>query len=308
MGMGHKRRPNQSTILIVFSTEPSHFRVTIDCTHTSMVVWTSSQWTCSCLVHGCNATPFSSVCKPCSHFQIIPWCCTHCILPLLYLTISARTRLVTPLKRNRQLGSLSNVENDENDMKSQTLPAHQSNKMKRRMVLTMLSLVNQPCILVKEEIIHLLLSSTRFSLTAHGGCDTTLLVFGLERRERETQRLSLRDSERLRETQRDSERLRETQRDSERLREASERLREAQRGSERLREAQRGSERLRKRERERPCVFNVVCGDCSGLSQKQDYVQSTTSRPQRLCQQRTPANSQSTLNSWMAGMWCLACL
>ena len=188
-------------------------------------------------------------------------------------------------------------------MKSQTLPAHQSNKMKRRMVLTMLSLVNQPCILVKEEIIHLLLSSTRFSLTAHGGCDTTLLVFGLERRERETQR----DSERLRETQRDSERLRETQRDSERLRETqrgSERLREAQRGSERLREAQRGSERLREtqrdseREREREtCVFNVVCGDCSGLSQKQDYVQSTTSRPQRLCQQRTPANSQSTLNS-----------
>jgi len=157
---------------------------------------------------------------------------------------------------------LSNVENDENDMKSQTLPAHQSNKMKRRMVLTMLSLVNQPCILVKEEIIHLLLSSTRFSLTAHGGCDTTLLVFGLERRERETQRLSLRDSvsetqrdsERLRETQRDSERLRETQRDSERLREAqrdSERLREAQRGSERLREAQRGSERLREAQKER---------------------------------------------------------
>ena len=243
------------------------------------------------MVHGYNATPFSSVCKPCSHFQIIPWCCTHCILPLLYLTISARTRLVTPLKRNRQLGSLSNVENDENDMKSQTLPAHQSNKMKRRMVLTMLSLVNQPCILVKEEIIHLLLSSTRFSLTAHGGCDTTLLVFGLERRERETQR--------LRETQRDSERLRETQRDSERLREAqrgSERLREAQRGSERLRDSERLRETQKERERE-TCVFNVVCADCSGLSQQQDYVQSTTSRPQRLCQQRTPANSQSTLNS-----------
>ena len=134
------------------------------------------------------------------------------------------------------------------------------------------------------------------------------------REERERLRETQRDSERLRETQRDSERLRETQRDSERLREAqrgSERLREAQRGSERLREAQRDSERLRETQKEREretCVFNVVCGDCSGLSQKQDYVQSTTSRPQRLCQQRTPANSQSTLNSWMAGMWCLACL
>ena len=137
-----------------------------------------------------------------------------------------------------------------------------------------------------------------------------------EERERLRDSVSETQSQRLRETQRDSERLRETQRDSERLREAqrdSERLREAQRGSERLREAQRGLRETQRgseeREREREtCVFNVVCGDCSGLSQKQDYVQSTTSRPQRLCQQRTPANSQSTLNSWMAGMWCLACL